>query len=113
MLDGLVLVVSGYNGGIHDHSQVLDIKAETTCSLPPAGVSYPFKMNTGVGTTIDGIPLICGGYAGGSGGRLKQCYKFDELMNAWALHANMVTGREAPAAAVLNGKLWVTGKLEK
>ena len=60
----LVLVVSGYNGGLKDFSQVVDISTGATCTNPPAGVNYPFAMNTGVGTTINGVPLICGGYAG-------------------------------------------------
>ena len=105
-------MVSGYRGGIHDYSQVVDIMTGTTCSYPPSGVSYPFQMNTGAGTTIDGIPLICGGYNGG-GGRLRQCYKFDKTSNSWSLLTNMVHGREAPAGSVLNGKFWVTGKKAK
>ena len=102
--------MSGYNGGLKDFSQVVDISTGATCTNPPAGVNYPFAMNTGVGTTINGVPLICGGYAGGGGGRLKQCYTFDTSSNSWSLLANMAVGRESPGGALLNGKLWVTGK---
>ena len=46
----------------------------------------------------------------GGGGRLTQCYTFDKSSNSWSLLANMAVGREAPGGALLNGKLWVTGK---
>ena len=107
-------MVSGYRGNVQDYSQVVDIISGTTCSYPPSGVSYPIRMNTGVGTTLDDIPLICGGlgYKGGYT-RLTECYKFDKTSNSWSLLANMVHGREAPAGSVLNGKLWVTGKIQK
>ena len=48
----LVIVVSGYNGGVRDHSQVVDLDSGATCSNPPAGVSYPFAMNTGAGKIL-------------------------------------------------------------
>jgi len=107
---GLLLVVSGHwtVGGLKDNSQVVDIITGTKCSLPPSGVSYPFRVSDGTGTTIDGIPLICGGYIGG-GNYLRECYTFDKTSNSWSVFANMIHGRAFNSGSVLNGKFWVTG----
>ena len=83
---------------------MFDTKTGTKCqNLPP----FPIQIAAAIGETINNVPVICGGYLGGSG-RISSCYALTE--NNWSKIGDMVESRWYASSLLLgNNTLWIMG----
>jgi len=98
------MVVTGYDGGDHDTTQLIDLTSSTkSCQN---WNNYPIALSFATGGMVSGSPLVCGGF---SSSRHEQCYTMDIKKKSWKFLTNMTTKRSSSASAVVNNALLIAG----
>ena len=86
-------------------TEIVNVVTGVTCSSDLA--DFPVKIYGAVGSNINGIPVVCGGYAGYAGGYSEKCYRFTN--GGWKEFASMKSRRHSAAGVMYNKKLHVFG----
>ena len=93
-----------YGGNEQDACEVINMADSTSsCNNLP---DYPLSLRLSTGQVVNSIPIIAGGYKGGS---VSNIYKFDKQSNSWLSLGNLVTPRCLHSSTILNGALWIIG----
>ncbi len=104
-----IFVVGGYNdntGEYYDSAEVVDLTSEVQSCLPPA--NYPFPVYYMVGTLINDMPLICGGYDDHSASFTDACYQYNHSDNRWfPTQETMLHGRWGHQASMVDSETWL------
>lgn len=104
LLNGKVLVTGGNQGSIVlSAAEAYDAATNTWA---PAGTMPALRTRHVQGTLPNGKVVVAGGY---SGEPLYSGALYDPAANSWAATPSMNGAREAPAAAIVQGKLLVAG----
>ncbi|MBI2762020.1 MAG: kelch-like protein [Chloroflexi bacterium] len=111
-LDGKIYAVGGYPSTrvYVDTVQVYDARTDRW----EYGVPLPQPMHHAVAATVNGVLYVIGGEISPTGIAnqgifLNTVYAFDPAAGSWSEKAAMPTARSAGAAAVVDGKIYVTG----
>ena len=99
-----VLVTTGLPYSSSTKSEVFSTKSEKTCQdLPP----FPNQIDGAIGETVNGFPMICGGWSSVTG-YLKECYTL--VQNSWNKAGDMrLVRRLASSVLLANESLWILG----
>ncbi len=102
------MVIAGWNYdvGSFDSVEAIDLTSEIQSCLSPSG--YPFSGTYHVGTMLDGVPLVCGGYDDDRDIGTDECYWYNYNDNVWVpTSQNMLESRYAPAASLIDSATWL------
>ena len=86
-------------------TEIVNVVTGVACSSDLA--DFPVKIYGAVGSNINGIPVVCGGYTGSFRGYSEKCYRFTN--GGWEKFASMKTRRKSAAGVMYNDKLHVFG----
>ncbi len=104
VVNGVIYVVGGYNGGV-TLSSMEAYTPGTNSWAPKAALPSPRGSPAGVGV-INGKLYVAGGTTGTSG-VTNTLYAYTPSTNTWATRAPMNTPRGCGASAVIAGQLYV------
>ena len=88
-------------------TEIVDVATGVTCSSDLA--DFPVGILGAVGSNINGIPVVCGGFEIISGAYWfsEKCYRFTN--GGWEEFARMTSRRDSAAGVMYNNKLHVFG----
>ena len=110
LLDKKIYVVGGYTqNGITDRVEVWDAENKDWSQIP----LLPIPLHHTTVSAVNGKLYVIGGFTSNLWTPVNTNYEYDPLKNKWAVKASMPTERGALAAAVIDGKIYITGGANK
>ncbi len=89
-----------------DNVEAIDLSTETpTCDSIS---NYPFPVGFPVGTILNGMPTVCGGYNDDSGFYTDECYQYLYAENRWVLMSeSMLEARCLHKSSMVDSATWL------